>query len=268
MKLLHSATALGALLAITACTADSPVAVEEPVVALRSTSPATEPLPLLLCKSWADDANPAPNRSFAFTVAANGASSTVDVFVGECIDLGPYAPGTQVTITEIVPSGFRIATIWRVFRDVDDVAITTNPTSPSITFTVDGVRQVFFKNAVAETPPPGLAGCTPGFWRQDQHFPYWIGYRPGDAFSSVFGVTRAGTLLQNVRANGGGANALARHAVAALLNAASPEVQYPYSAAEVIAAVQSAFATGDFERVKDRLEQANELGCTVDKSRK
>ena len=54
--------------------------------------------------------------------------------------------------------------------------------------------------------------------------------------------------------------------MAALLNAASPEVDYAYTAAEVIAMVQNAYATGDFNGPKDMLEMENELGCTVDKS--
>ena len=62
---------------------------------------------------------------------------------------------------------------------------------------------------------------------------------------------------------GGGEKALGRHAVAALLNAASPDVDYAYTEAEVIAAVQNAYATGDFNRVKNDLEYQNELGCPL-----
>jgi hypothetical protein len=54
-----------------------------------------------------------------------------------------------------------------------------------------------------------------------------------------------------------------RHAVAALLNAASGEVDYFYSEAEVIEWVQNAYATGDYESHKDHLELENERGCPL-----
>ena len=126
---------------------------------------------------------------------------------------------------------------------------------------------VIFKNKGTPTfENGGGAGCTPGFRRQPQHFEYWVGYAPGDSFADVFGVDRSGTLLDNVTARGGGENALARHAMAALLNASNSEVDYDMSVAEIIAAVQSAFASGDFETVKNQFEAFNEQGCTVDKS--
>jgi hypothetical protein len=56
---------------------------------------------------------------------------------------------------------------------------------------------------------------------------------------------------------------LARHAVAALLNAANPDVDYLYSQAQVISMVQSAYASGDFEDVKDLFEDQNEAGCPL-----
>ena len=115
--------------------------------------------------------------------------------------------------------------------------------------------------------PPMTEGCTPGFWRQPQHFQYWTGHSPSDSYSGVFGVSRPGNLLQNVTALGGGANALARHSVAALLNATSPEVNYNLTVAEIIAGVQAAYASGDFETFKNVLEGYNEQGCSVDKSR-
>ena len=71
------------------------------------------------------------------------------------------------------------------------------------------------------------------------------------------------TLLEAVWATGGGVSALARHAVAALLNAASPDVDYPYSVDEVIAMVQSAIDSGDFNATKDLFASANELGCPL-----
>ena len=42
-------------------------------------------------------------------------------------------------------------------------------------------------SVVVETA--GGQGCTPGFWKQPQHFNFWVGFSPNQTFSSVFGVT-------------------------------------------------------------------------------
>jgi hypothetical protein len=130
-------------------------------------------------------------------------------------------------------------------------------------------------DCVEVKPPKGGEGCTPGFWKQDQHFDSWVGFAPTDSFEEVFGVDdvtlRAGgqntidnpTLLDALNATGGGVNALARHAVAALLNASNPDVSFDLTPEEVIALVQEAFATGDFERIKDILAAFNEQGCPL-----
>lgn len=126
--------------------------------------------------------------------------------------------------------------------------------------------------SVPTTPPPGGEGCTPGYWKQTQHFDSWVpsGYATGDSYNTIFGVssTKGWTLLTALQAKGGGENALARHAVAALLNAASPDVDYYYSAADVISLVQSAYGSGDYEGVKNLLEAQNEeeqnlYGCPL-----
>ena len=124
-----------------------------------------------------------------------------------------------------------------------------------------------------DPPPPGCEegdGCTPGFWKQRHHLMYWMNYSPEDLFDDVFGVDGTGdkSLLGALWSRGGGEMALMRHAVAALLNAASDEVNYLYTEAEVIAMVQEAYATGEFNDIKDMLEMENDRGCTVDKSGK
>ena len=58
-----------------------------------------------------------------------------------------------------------------------------------------------------------------------------------------------------MNALGGDLNRLARHGASGLLNAAHPDVDYPLTLAEVIAAVQAGDA--------DLLEWANELGCPL-----
>jgi cysteine-rich repeat protein len=113
-----------------------------------------------------------------------------------------------------------------------------------------------------------FAGCTPGFWKQPHHLIYWTTYSPDDLYDVVFGVTWMPelTLLDALRQGGGGAIALGRHSVAALLNSASPEVDYAYSTAAIIQFVQDAHASGDFQFAHATLAAENERGCTVDKS--
>jgi uncharacterized repeat protein (TIGR01451 family) len=125
-------------------------------------------------------------------------------------------------------------------------------------------------------------GCTPGFWKNNADkwdAVAWVptGYSPDDSFSSVFGVVieiRAGgrntitdpTLLEALGATGGGINALARAATAALLNAAHPDINYPTTEAEVIAAVQAAIADGDeaIKMLAEELDMYNNAGCSID----
>jgi hypothetical protein len=117
------------------------------------------------------------------------------------------------------------------------------------------------------TPPPaGGEGCTPGYWRQDQHFDSWVGYYPSDDFAIVFSVAPTfdpHSLLNAVWLGGGDEDALARHAVAALLNASNPSVNYLYSVSDVIAMVQFAYATGNFETTKNLFEVQNESFCPL-----
>ncbi|HOC42314.1 MAG TPA: hypothetical protein PKJ99_04765 [Thermoanaerobaculales bacterium] len=109
-------------------------------------------------------------------------------------------------------------------------------------------------------------GCTPGYWKQNQHLFAWVGYAPTDLYATVFSVTPSTanlSLLRALQMGGGGERALYRHATAALLNAANPAVNYPYTEAEIKLMVQAAYATGDFETPKDLFETANEAGCPL-----
>jgi hypothetical protein len=118
-----------------------------------------------------------------------------------------------------------------------------------------------------EPPPPGNEGCTPGYWKT--HLGAWAatGYSPAQTLESVFdvpdGLGRDNvTLLAAASTGGGGVDALLRHAVAALLGAASPDVDYPVSAAELIASVNAALASGNagtIDALKNRLDTWNNL---------
>lgn len=130
---------------------------------------------------------------------------------------------------------------------------------------LEASAQVTVRCEIPEMPE----GCTPGFWRQAHHYPYWTGYTPDQLFSDVFEDAFPGmTLGEVVQLGGGGLNALGRHTVAALLNAASDEVNYGFgdgSAQAVIDAFNAVFPGGDYEGLKDSFEEYNEMGCSVDK---
>lgn len=119
----------------------------------------------------------------------------------------------------------------------------------------------------------GLAGCTPGFWKQRQHFQYWTApYTPTTLFGSVFADVFPGKNLLQVLSTGGGNGhnidifALGRHTVAALLNAADGDVDYGMTPAGVISAFNAAVASGDHSQIvalHNELERRNERECTA-----
>ena len=134
-----------------------------------------------------------------------------------------------------------------------------------------------------EIPRTGTEGLTPGFWKNCKCG--WVGYsRDMSFFNTEFGTSitinqgKKGEIIdptfdEALRARGGineeeGIyDALARHAVAALLNAAHPYVNYPMTEAEIIAAVADAINNldnTDAEPLKDMLESYNELGGGID----
>jgi hypothetical protein len=127
------------------------------------------------------------------------------------------------------------------------------------------------------TPIP-LQGCTPGYWKQSQHLDSWLttGFSPSQTLESVFDVPNSlnldnATLLQALNFGSGksdkvGASTLLRSAVAALLNSAHPEVDYPRTTAEVIAEVNAALASGKRARIlalAAELEDDNRLVCPL-----
>ena len=116
-------------------------------------------------------------------------------------------------------------------------------------------------------------GLTPGFWKN--HTDKWVGYNPIQLVSVVFssspsdlnGDGNPDTLLDALRYKGGGgyegaARILLRAAVAALLNAAHPDIDYT-TPAWVINNVNSALASGDRSTMLDlasELDGYNNLG--------
>ena len=123
-------------------------------------------------------------------------------------------------------------------------------------------------------------GCTPGYWKQSQHFDSWEEARPnrlltqGDSENRSFTPTGDrvdDTFLMALGYKGGpGADGaeriLLRAAVAAWLNAANETTGYPIRRAAFIPEVNAAIQSGDRARMLELatyLDGLNNLGCPL-----
>ena len=190
-----------------------------------------------------------------FTV---NAGQCVDVYLGRTNAL-PDDHFDELTITETsaVPISIRL-------EGLDGTQCMVAASGPNfVTVTLNTFNGCIVRFVNEPPPPPPGEGCTPGFWKNSVGS--WpAGYLPNADFDATFGVnlfTSNISLLAALNLGGGGKEALARHAVAALLNSVSDGVDYGMSTAEVIAAVQAAFASGGYESAKNQFEALNEMGC-------
>ena len=121
----------------------------------------------------------------------------------------------------------------------------------------------------------GYEGLTPGFWKN--HLDEWIGYSPDQTIGEIFSVPpelsnlSSKTLLEGLNFGGGStvedaAKILLRHTIAALLNAAHPNITYPLSENEIITQVNNALSSLDRDEMlslKDVLDDYNNLGGDI-----
>ena len=177
--------------------------------------------------------------------------------------------GADVTVTETAPqAGFQFDSVWVYITDENagssSYKLTTATVTEFVAGQLGGRRGVVAKYYNSAIPTGGGEGCTPGYWKQPQHFDSWTGYAPTDLFSSVFEDAFPGmTLLQVLSQGGGGLNALGRHTVAALLNTASAGVDYDMTTQGVIDAFNAVYPGGDYEGQKNIFAGYNELGCPL-----
>ena len=147
---------------------------------------------------------------------------------------------------------------------------------------------VLFVLLISSTPASAcLEGCTPGYWKQQQHFDSWTApYDPTNLVKDVFNVSAFLTLDGRLDLNGDGADdtlldalnyqggtgttgaarILLRAAVAALLNAASSGVDYQLSAIDVITDVNAALISNNRNTMllqAARLDAFNNAGCPL-----
>jgi len=115
-------------------------------------------------------------------------------------------------------------------------------------------------------------GCPPSFWvsatNSNSRSAGWpSGYLPDQKFGepSYFNNAIAissgkdPTLLASLNSQGDGINKLARHAVAALLNAAHPEIEYPLSITQIISLTYEAIKEQNYD-VAEKFAIYNNLG--------
>jgi len=136
----------------------------------------------------------------------------------------------------------------------------------------DGTQTGYCRLTVAVEPPPpgGTQGCTPGYWKN--HPVSWdtAGFSPDDDFDTIFGVdvfSPDRTLMQALRTGGGKWDKLGRHATAALLSAAHPDVDYMLGVSDVIDEVAAAAAAGKPEPLASMLDDYNNYGCPLNGKR-
>jgi len=208
---------------------------------------------------------------------------TVELADGECEDVFVSSRGPdEVTIEEIVPAGWNSPPGLDVYaRDANgDFFQDFHEPSTTITGITDDDKDgclVIFHNS--KTPVEDGQGCTPGYWKNNWDKKNGTAWGPtgvdgdsttlGDVGFDGFTVLDGDdtSFIDALHAGGGGEKALMRHAAAAYLNASHPDVNYGVSAADVVAHVNSALASGsedDIEDLKDDLDEYNNQGCSLD----
>jgi hypothetical protein len=213
-----------------------------------------------LCTSGADDCPIGPNLTQA------GASAV----------LTPPTPTPTNTPTNTptpTPTNTPTAT------PTSTPTATPTPVPPTATPTNTPTATPTTPPTATPTPtPPVFGGCTPGFWKVEQHHDSWQVYSPNQLVSSVFTVPAtsgipANTTLVGALNFGGGpgvegaSQILLRAAVASLLNSTSSGVDFNLTTQQVIDQVNAALASNDRSTIialAGQLDGFNNQGtCTL-----
>ena len=180
-------------------------------------------------------------------------------------------PGVGVTTTVDIDQYFISGISYHANALADQFNVA--PRTARVFINDDMEKRVTFTNT---TQPLGGEGCTPGYWKNHEDSWPATGFAPGATLESVFNVPDAYgldnvTLLNALSLKGGStvaeaAAVLLHHAVAALLNAGHPDVDYAQTAASIITGVNAALATGNRDTMlalKSTLDSQNNAGCTI-----
>jgi hypothetical protein len=161
----------------------------------------------------------------------------------------PRSAGVKLLgVLVLALGGFALATVITGVGFATDTPSSSSSTDGTTTITTTTTTST----TTTTTPPPGQEGCTPGFWKQPQHFDSWPSgvtqdMLVGAVFSAATGDFADATLLEALSFQGGpgvdgATEILLRAAVAAYLN--SFAVDYPLTTAEVVSQVNAALASG------------------------
>jgi hypothetical protein len=198
---------------------------------------------------------------------------------GEPVDITEtLGDGTFTVVTdEVVGAGTYLLT--KVLTRDAGVMCEPGQVLDGAFMSVDGTREGMIGTEWTATidllcTPTGGEGCTPGFWQNWTGAPpglqpnAWAktGYHWSDPFTTPGFVDafRSKSLLGVLELGGGGKNALGRHAVAAVLNAAHPDVSYDLTEAQVVAMFNDVIENkGDVNALKGLFERLNEQGCPL-----
>jgi len=193
-----------------------------------------------------------PSSPFAVAGAGNGFASTAEIVV----NVPDITQTVQSSVSENMPLPTNV-----YFKGLLCQAATGGNLSGSsvvdatATLTLGSGDFAFCRYTNEYVPPK--EGCTPGYWRN--HLDRWAEtpYSPTDDFDATFGTNLFNpdvTLFYAID-NPQVVGQLPFQGVAALLSAAHPDVDYPYSVAQVIAYVQA----GNVQPLAD----ANKLSCPI-----
>lgn len=290
-QLYRATAALTAVFALAACeqTTTEPTSSFAPAAAITlPTATLDDAGRLFVCK---DSPDPTATFDFTYTVGAtqgtgvqNQIGSPFSVDAGDCVEVlnvdntSTTTNSAAFTVTELDPDNlFLGADLYKFNPALDtDWTLQSADLANGVSSFVGNDRGVLIVFRNKEEPPPGDEGCTPGYWKN--HLSSWAptGFTPGQTAGSVFALggfpsLASKTLLQTLDGGGGSGvsgavTILLRAAVAALLNAAHPDVAYPRTVADIIADVNAAIASGDRDTIlelAEELDEDNNLGCPL-----
>jgi hypothetical protein len=218
---------------------------------------------------WPDQAGPPflPAGTASFDAALTWTQDTID----ECIDVEDdlFGPLGTVCVGDPNPTQFNYS------LDFDIPEFGCEEFTNTASFVTNDTGSTG-SDSVTVTVCSTFEGCTPGFWKQTQHFDSWVGFTPNQTLESVFDVPDSlgldnSTLVQALDFEGGkntvgAAKILLRAGVAALLNSTSPDVDYAFTTQEVIDQVNAALASGSRSTMLALaavLDEANNAGCDL-----
>jgi len=204
------------------------------------------------------------------------AGTSVSLAADQCVLIATSTPGTPFNTTADVTVTWNGTPTTVTLTNIDKTAYAfvnssdTNPTttssslagpSGSITLGIERAGLLVFN--FADVPQEEVEGCSPGYWKQSQHFDsYPSGYSPNDLFDTYFENAFPGmTLIQVLNQGGGGLKSLGRHIVAALLSSAAG-LNNGMTTQEVISAFDAANPNGNISGLIQDLE-AIEVNCPL-----